>query len=314
MLKPLVIIVGPTAVGKTALGIELAKLWSGEIISGDSMQVYKEMDIGTAKPSFQERQGIPHHMIDILQPDEEFSVAIFQRMVEDMIAELYSKHKLPIIVGGTGLYIRSIIDHFDFTEFAVDWEYRNHLEAEAKSFGNEFIRQKLAQIDPKTAERLHPNDLRRIIRALEVYKHTGKSISEYQYADEVLPPKYNLLMVGLNMDRQLLYQRINLRIDKMIEEGLIEEVKDLIEKGYNKDLISMQAIGYKEIIRYLEGEVSFEEAVYILKRDTRHFAKRQLTWFRRDQRIQWYDVEKYENLTELANEIIQQKEGLLNLM
>lgn len=311
MLKPLVVLVGPTAIGKSELGIHIAKKIAGEIISGDSMQVYKEMDIGTAKITRSEMQGVPHHMLDILKLDEDFNVAIFKDMVEAKIAEIQQRGKIPIIVGGTGLYIRSIIDPYDFTPVPVDWEYRNYLQQIADEKGNQYIHQMLTEVDPKTASKLHPNDQRRVIRALEVFHFAKKPISEYQVVADSFSAKYNLAMFGLNMEREKLYQRINLRVDKMIAEGLVAEILSLLEKGYHKDLIAMQGLGYKEIINYLNGEYNLEQAIYLIKRNTRHFAKRQLTWFRRDNRIKWFNVENYQSLTEIAMEINQIIEGQL---
>ncbi|MHB8171104.1 MAG: tRNA (adenosine(37)-N6)-dimethylallyltransferase MiaA [Thermincolia bacterium] len=311
MLHPLIIIVGPTAVGKTAVSIEVAKIINGEIISGDSMQVYKNMDIGTAKPTMEERQGIPHHMIDILEPDEDYSVAAFQRMTEHLIPEIVGRGLLPILAGGTGLYVRSVTDHYNFTEFSVDHEYRNQLEQQAKEKGNQYLLDRLAQLDPPTAARLHVNDLRRIIRALEVYQFTGQSISSYQDAHQNPEPKYNLAMFGLTMDRQELYSRIDLRVDLMVEQGLVDEVGELLNRGYSPDLTGMQGLGYKEIIAYLQGQYDLDEAIRLIKRDTRHFAKRQLTWFKREQRIHWLKLEKEQNIAEIANEIKARLEGLL---
>jgi len=310
MLHPLIVIVGPTAVGKTALSIELAKMVNGEIISGDSMQVYKYMDIGTAKPTMKERQGIPHYMIDILEPDEEYSVAVFQDKVEELIPDIAGRNLMPILAGGTGLYVRAITDHYNFTDFSVDQEYRMHLEEEALVKGNQVLLDRLAAVDPVTAKRLHINDLRRIIRALEVYHFTGQPISSYQDAHLNPEPKYNLAMIGLNMERDKLYDRINRRVDLMVEQGLVEEVEGLLNRGYSSSLTSMQGLGYKEICAYLEGQYDFGEAIRLLKRNTRHFAKRQLTWFRRDQRIKWFNVENYHTISEIANEIKAQVGGL----
>lgn len=304
-LLPLIAIVGPTAVGKTALAIEVAKAVGGEIISGDSMQVYRQMDIGTAKPSMEERQGIPHHLIDIMDPDEEYSVALFQKMAEELIKDISARGKVPILAGGTGLYVRSVIDHYDFTDFAVNQDFRTSMQQEAESLGNEHLHQKLALVDPVSAEKLHPNDVKRIIRALEVYHYTGKPISSYHRIKETTDPKYNLFMIGLNMDRERLYQRINLRVEQMMEMGLVAEVQKLLDQGYSPELTSMRGLGYKEIVNYLRGDATLEEAVDELKQNTRHFAKRQLTWFRPEQRIQWKHVEGKHSLGEIAEEIIQ---------
>lgn len=308
-LLPLLVIVGPTAIGKTALAIEVAKVVGGEIISGDSMQVYRQMDIGTAKPSMEERQGITHHLIDIMDPDEDYSVAQFQKMGEALIKDITGRGKVPILAGGTGLYVRSIIDHYDFTEFQVDKEFRAGLQQEAERLGNEHLHGKLAEVDPVSAEKFHANDVKRIIRALEVYHYTGKPISSYHRVGETTAPKYNLLMIGLNMDRERLYQRINSRVDLMVEMGLVAEVQGLLNQGYGPELSSMRGLGYKEIVNYLKGEATLEEAIHDLKQNTRHFAKRQLTWFRPEQRIRWKYVEGNHSIAEIAQEIIQEMAG-----
>lgn len=311
---PLVIIVGPTAVGKTAVSIQLAKKIAGEIISGDSMQVYRFMNIGTAKPTDREKEGILHYMIDLLDPDEEFSVALFQDKVTGYIADILDRGKMPILVGGTGLYVRSVIDHYDFSPAGINQDLRHELFQQAETYGNPYLHKALREVDPATAERLHPNDIRRIIRALEVYRQTGRTISSFQYRDNELPPKYRLGYFGLTMDRTNLYRRIEQRVDQMVSGGLIEEVSSLVERGYSPDLTSMQGLGYKEITGYLQGQYSLDEAIELLKRNTRRFAKRQLTWFRRDSRIKWLTVENYHSSSELANEIASQVEGLLNLL
>lgn len=311
---PLVVIVGPTAVGKTAVSIQLAKKVTGEIISGDSMQVYRFMNIGTAKPTEQEKEGIPHYMIDLLDPDEEFSVALFQKKVTGYINDILNRGKMPVLVGGTGLYVRSVIDHYDFSPVGYDSDLRHELSQQAEINGNLFLHKKLQEVDPETAKRLHPNDIRRIIRALEVYKQTGRPISAFQYRDSDLPPKYRLSYFGLTMDRVSLYRRIEQRVDQMVAEGLIEEVRTLLNRGYAPQLTSMQGLGYKEIAGFLQGQYSLDEALELLKRNTRRFAKRQLTWFRRDSRIKWLTVENYYSSSEIANEIACQVEGLLDLL
>jgi len=312
--KPLFILVGPTAVGKTDVSIKLAKKLNGEIISADSMQVYKHMDIGTAKPTPQEMDGVKHHLIDELYPDEEFSVAVFRKMAGKIIDEILEQGKLPMVVGGTGLYVNSLTYSLDFTEAISDENYRNHLNELADTYGNSYIHDMLKEVDMESYERLHVNDRRRIIRALEVYKHTGKPISLYQRESKNRPIEYELCMVGLIMDRQKLYDRINQRVDKMIEKGLVDEVKNLLEMGYNKNLTSMQGLGYKEIISYLEGECSLEEAIYKLKQSTRHFAKRQLTWFRRENRIHWVNIDEMRDENETIENIIQYVGGKLSLV
>ncbi|WP_047154116.1 tRNA (adenosine(37)-N6)-dimethylallyltransferase MiaA [Aneurinibacillus tyrosinisolvens] len=281
-------IIGPTSVGKTALSLELAARFSGEIISGDSMQFYRGMDIGTAKASPEERAAIPHHLIDICDPDEEFTVADFQRRTAALISDMNSRQILPIIVGGTGLYIQSVLYGYRFSQAGEDEAYRASLSSLAETDGNEALHAKLSAVDPLTAARLHPNDVKRVIRALEIYHLTGKTMAEYQQRSEESP--YNLLLLGLTMDRALLYERINTRVDQMIEAGLIEEVEGLLRKGYDASLRSMQALGYKEIIAYLQGLTTKEAAVELVKKRTRNFAKRQLTWFRAMKDIVWFDV------------------------
>jgi tRNA dimethylallyltransferase len=281
-------IVGPTAVGKTALSLELARRFNGEIISGDSMQFYRGMDIGTAKATIAERAEVPHHMIDICDPDEDVTVADFQRVCKTLIAEINERGRLPMLVGGTGLYVQSVLYDYRFSQAGEDEVYRASLTIFAEEHGNEALHAKLREVDPVTAERLHPNDVKRVIRALEVHHMTGTPMSEYQARSEESP--YDLLLIGLTMERSQLYDRINRRVDQMITEGLIEEVKGLLDQGYTASLRSMQALGYKEIIAYLEGAMTREDAIELLKKRTRNFAKRQLTWFRAMKDIVWFDV------------------------
>jgi len=302
MNEKLIIIVGPTASGKSALGIKLAKALKGEIISGDSMQVYKYMDIGTAKVPPDEREGVPHHLIDILEPFENYSVALFQKEAKRLITAINQKGNIPIIVGGTGLYIRSIIDPYDFSDFSFDINYRKELEEIASQKGGDYLYKELYKIDPVAASKVHPNDLRRMIRALEVYKHTGKPLSYFWERGREKKPAYSFLYYGLTLDRELLYQRINERVDNMISKGLVDEVKNLLKMGF-RESTAMQAIGYKEIVWYLEGKITLDEAIYLIKRESRHYAKRQFTWFRRDPRIKWYDSGK-NSLEKITEEII----------
>ncbi|SJZ60323.1 tRNA (adenosine(37)-N6)-dimethylallyltransferase MiaA [Selenihalanaerobacter shriftii] len=306
MNEPLVAIIGPTAVGKTELSLELAKRLNTEIISGDSMQVYKEMDIGTAKPTPEERQGIPHHMIDILSPDEDFSVAEFQERVDKIIPEIIERDKLPMLVGGTGLYIKALIQGFIFPDMESDWDLRERLEADANEHGTEYVHDKLKEIDSILADKLHPNDLRRVIRGIEVYKQTGQTSTYFKKKAKERPPRYRAVKIGLRRDREELYDRINRRVDLMVEQGLVEEVKKLYNAGYDESLTAMQGLGYKEIIGYLEGEYDLNEAIRLIKRDTRHFAKRQLTWFRKDEEINWFDVDRLE-----FSEVIKRAEQLI---
>lgn len=302
-LGKVIVLVGPTASGKTKLSIELAKELNGEIVSADSMQIYKLMDIGTAKPDKEEMSGIKHYLIDEVYPDEEFSVARFQKLALKYIDEILEKGKLPIVVGGTGLYINSLIYNINFSETVTDWTLREQLKKEAEEKGNEYIYNKLKDIDPKAAEKIHKNDIRRIIRAIEVFKHTKKPISYHQQMSRKVPPKHDFIVFGLRMDRNKLYERINKRVDKMLEKGLVDEVRNLVKLGYDKNTIAMQGLGYKEIIYFLRGLLSFEEAVNLLKRDTRRYAKRQITWFKRIDNIQWIDVDKGNPLPKLLKNI-----------
>ncbi|HPT77927.1 MAG TPA: tRNA (adenosine(37)-N6)-dimethylallyltransferase MiaA [Candidatus Atribacteria bacterium] len=297
---PLVIITGPTAVGKTDLAIRTALELNSEIVSADSMQIYRYMNIGTAKPSLEERQGIAHHMIDIVDPDEEYSVARYQVEARETIEQIYRKGKIPILTGGTGLYINSVIMPMDFTEAAEDPQYREELRLLAAEKGNEYVHQMLVNIDPETAAKLHPNDIRRVIRALEVFYLTGRRMSDYRQDFANMESQYDIVYLGLNMNRDDLYERINKRVDKMIDSGLLDEVRNLMEMGYTKNLISMQGLGYKEMIRYLEGQCTLDESIEVLKRDTRRYAKRQLTWFRRDKRIEWLDLDNLTNRDRLC--------------
>lgn len=293
MKRPLIILTGPTAVGKTKASIELAKALNGEIISADSMQVYKYMDIGSAKIRPEEMNGIKHYLVDELEPDEEFHVVRFQQMAKQAMEEIYAKNKIPIVVGGTGFYIQALLYDIDFTESNEDTAYRKGLEELAKEKGAEYLHGMLEEVDAKAAESIHANNVKRVIRALEFYHQTGARISEHNEQERAKRSPYDFCYFVLTDKRENLYKNINLRVDKMLEEGLVEEVKGLKEKGYTRDMVSMQGLGYKEILDYLNGLCSLEEAVYVLKRDTRHFAKRQLTWFRREQDVIWIDKEYY---------------------
>lgn len=291
--KPLIILTGPTAVGKTALSVKLAKVINGSIISADSMQVYRGMDIGSAKVTKEEMGGIKHYLIDVLEPDEEFHVVRFQQMAKEAMAEIYQEGKIPILTGGTGFYIQSVLYNIDFTSQQEDTAYRERLEQLAKEQGNEALHAMLQEVDPVSAEKIHANNVKRVIRALEFYEKTGMPISEHNEKEAAKESPYTFCYFVLNDDRQRLYDRIELRIDQMLEQGLVDEVRKLKEKGYHKEMVSMQGLGYKEILAWLDGEISYEEAVYILKRDTRHFAKRQLTWFRREKDVIWVDKDKF---------------------
>lgn len=285
--QKVLVVIGPTAVGKTKLSIQLAKRYNGEIISGDSMQVYKTLDIGTAKITKEEMDGVVHHLIDIKEPTEEFSVAEFQKLVREKIEEITSRGKLPIIVGGTGLYIQAVLQDYQFAESEKDMELRASLEQLAAEIGGEQLHQKLAELDPKTAETIHPNNTRRVIRALEVYYTTDQTVSEIQ-SKQNQEEWYNSLIIGLTMDRELLYSRINQRVDLMMEQGLLEEVKGLFDQQIYSQAV--RGIGYKEIYDYLEGKATLEEAVEQVKQNSRRYAKRQLTWFRNKMDVKWFDL------------------------
>lgn len=288
MKKKVIAIIGPTAVGKTKMSIELAKALDGEIISGDSMQIYRGMDIGTAKVTEEEMQGIPHYLIDIKDPLEEFSVAEFQGRAANLIDEISGKGKTPIIAGGTGLYIQSILYNYNFSVAESNPEYRLFLEKRIETEGIDGVYNELRMIDPESCDRIHPNNVRRVIRALEVYHETGLTMTEYLQEQEYEAP-YDHQIIGLTMERSLLYERINKRVDMMVNQGLIKEVKALYETGI-KDCQSIQAIGYKELYDYFNGKVSKEEAIELLKRNSRRYAKRQLTWFRNKMDVEWFDM------------------------
>ena len=288
-LKPLVILVGPTAVGKTAASIGLAKALNGEIISGDSMQIFRGLDIGTAKITKEEMQGVPHHLIDIKEPWETFSVAEFKRLADEAIADIHARGKLPIIVGGTGFYINSVLYEYHFGEADTDEAYRAELEQYAETYGNDALWNILQEKDPDSAAKLHSNDTKRVIRALEVLHVTGIPASKRQSTVDKQTMRYNAVYIALNMPREVLYDRINRRVDIMIQDGLEAEVRTALANGTEQDALSMTSIGYRQMIQYFNEEISFDRAVELIKRDTRHFAKRQLTWFRHDPNIQWVD-------------------------
>ena len=289
MKKPLIIITGPTASGKTALSVELAKKVGGEIISADSMQVYRHMDIGSAKVTKEEMDGVRHHLIDVLDPWDEFNVVVFQRLAKQAMEEIYAAGHIPIIAGGTGFYIQALVNDIDFTENDSDAGYREELECLAAEKGASCLHDMLKEVDPESAETIHENNVKRVIRALEFYKKTGTKISEHNEAERQKESPYNFAYYVLNMDRERLYQRIDLRVDLMMKNGLLAEVEKLKEMGCTRDMVSMQGLGYKEILDALDGTISLDEAVYIIKRDTRHFAKRQLTWFKREKEVTWVD-------------------------
>lgn len=293
-MKPkLIILTGPTAVGKSELSVKLAQKIGAEIISADSMQVYRHMDIGTAKITKEQMQGVPHYLIDEFEPDEEFNIVIFQKRAKECMKQIYQKGKIPMIVGGTGFYIQSILYDIDFEETSQDTTYRRELEALAVKKGAEALHEMLRLVDEQAAEEIHANNIKRVIRALEYHKLTGQSISEHNHNERAKEAPYDFSYFVLNDERAKLYAQIDARVDEMMQEGLVQEVQDLRERGYTKDMVSMQGLGYKEILSYLNGECSLEDAVYILKRDTRHFAKRQLTWFRRERNVTWIDKKEF---------------------
>ena len=294
-MKPLIILTGPTAVGKTALSIGLAKAVDGEIISADSMQVYRKMNIGTAKIEPSEMQGVRHHLIDILDPGEEFNVVLFKRYALEAMEDIYSRGKIPVIVGGTGFYIQALLYDIDFEDNDNDMSYREELQRLTAEKGNSYIHDMLSKVDPESAEKIHENNVKRVIRALEFYRKTGMKISEHNETEAQKESPYNFEYFVLNDDRSKLYDRIDRRIDIMLEQGLEAEVRQLVSEGYSRDLVSMQGLGYKEIIDYIQGRCSFDEAVYTLKRDTRHFAKRQITWFKREKQVTWVNKNEYDS-------------------
>ena len=314
MKRPLIILTGPTAVGKTKASIGLAKAIGGEIISADSMQVYKKMDIGSAKISTQEMDGVPHHLIDVLEPDEEFHVVRFKEMAVEAMKKIYANGHVPIVVGGTGFYIQALLYDIDFTENDGDTSFRSEMETFANENGAEALHEKLKEVDPVSADTIHANNVKRVIRALEFYHQTGKRISEHNEEERQKESPYAFKYFVLNDERANLYDRINQRVDLMVKNGLVEEVQSLKNKGYTKTMVSMQGLGYKEILDYLDGDITLEEAVYRIKRDTRHFAKRQITWFKREKEVSWINKQDFGYDEELIlKEMISQMEGVLCL-
>ncbi|WP_291580251.1 tRNA (adenosine(37)-N6)-dimethylallyltransferase MiaA [Clostridium sp. UBA6640] len=299
-MKDLFIVAGPTAVGKTEISIKLAKTLNGEIISCDSMQIYKEMDIGSAKITKEEMKGIEHYLVDIINPSEEFSVAQFKEHAEDAIHKIYDKNKLPMVVGGTGLYINSLIYNYSFGDTSKDEKYREYLSSLAEQNGKDYVHNMLKEIDEDSFQKLYPNDLKRVIRALEIYKTTGKTMSEYLVEQNIYDIPYNVYYYVLTMNREKLYERINKRVDIMMEKGLLEEVIALKNKGYTEDMQSMKGIGYKELLYHLKDEISLEKSIDMIKQFSRNYAKRQLTWFRKDPRVVWIDKDRFNDDDEVA--------------
>lgn len=311
MKRPLIIIGGPTACGKTGFSIKLAKEIGGEVISADSMQVYRYMDIGTAKVTPEEADGVPHYLIDEFDPDEEYNVMLFQQKAKGYMEEIWAKGKIPIVVGGTGFYINALLYDNEFTETDGDASFREACYKQAQEEGPEGLYEQLKEIDPVYAENVHANNVKRVTRALEYHHLTGQKFSEHNAEQKEKETPYHAAVIILTMDREKLYERIELRIDLMMEQGLLAEVKDLLDRGYTPDLVSMQGIGYKEFVPYFNGECTLEEAVTQLKTNTRRFAKRQLTWFRRQIDGLWVDMSESTGEEAMANVLAYLKEGKL---
>lgn len=303
--RPLIILTGPTAVGKTALSIGLAKAVDGEIISADSIQVYRKMNIGTAKIQQSEMQGVRHHLIDILDPGEDFNVVLFKKYALEAMKDIYSREKIPVVVGGTGFYIQALLYDINFEDNDNDMSYREELQTLAAEHGNSYIHDMLAGVDPESAEKIHENNVKRVIRALEFYKKTGMKISKHNEAESQKESPYNFEYFVLNDDRQKLYDRIDRRIDIMLADGLLDEVRSLVDEGYSRDLVSMQGLGYKEMIDYIQERYTLDEAVYTLKRDTRHFAKRQVTWFKREKQVTWVNKNEFDSEADILSFMIE---------
>ncbi len=295
MGRPLIILTGPTASGKTDISVKLAKAINGEIISADSIQVYKYMDIGSAKVSEEEMDGVRHYLIDELYPDEEFNIFYFKKKATEYVEDILNRGKMPIICGGTGFYIQALLYDIDFKEEIDDGSVRKELELLYEEKGEDYLFDILKGVDPESAMVIHKNNVKRVIRAIEYYRLNGEKISVHNEREKQKESPYDFKYYCLNMDREKLYDRINLRVDNMINNGLVEEVKSLLDRGYSRNLVSMQGIGYKEIVSYLMGEISLDEAIYIIKRDTRHFAKRQLTWFKREENVTMINYNDFDN-------------------
>ena len=289
--QKIIVICGPTGIGKTSAAIRLAQEFSGEIVSADSMQVYREMDIGTAKPSTEEQQQVAHHLVNVVSPDEPFDAAVFSQMADTVINDLAGRNLLPFVVGGTGLYIKALVHGLSRARPA-DETVLNRLKEEANRRGSEVLHQRLAACDPQAAERIHPNDAFRITRALEIFESTGQPITRYHEEHQFADRKYRALKICLTADREILYERIDRRVDIMLQQGLLGEVENLLKKGYRRDLKSMQSLGYRHMAEYLAGETTWEEAVRTMKRDTRRYAKRQITWFKADPEINWFEKDQ----------------------
>lgn len=302
--KPLIILAGPTAVGKTALSVALAKRINGAVISADSMQVYKHMDIGSAKITKEEMQGIKHYLIDELMPDEEFHIVRFKEMAKAALEEIYANGQIPIVAGGTGFYIQALLYDIDFSKEEKQTKYREELDIYAKTYGAHALHEKLKDIDPISYETIHENNVKRVIRALEYYEQNKEPISKHNETERQKESPYNFAYFALTNERTVLYERIEKRVDLMLEQGLLEEVRKLKEMGYHRNMVAMQGLGYKEILDYLDKKCTLEEAIYIVKRETRHFAKRQLTWLNREREVLWFDKSKYKTEDAILDEML----------
>ena len=309
---PLIILTGPTAVGKTDLSIKIAKDLDAEIISADSMQIYEYMDVGSAKVTKEEMDGIHHYMIDEVKPDFKFSVSEFQLRADKYIDEIIEKNKLPLVTGGTGLYLNSLIYNMDFAKSDANNELRESLRLELEEHGIDYMHEKLRSLDEESANRIHKNNTKRVIRALEVCL-SGEKMNDFS-RDLKFNDKYEPIIIVLNRDREVLYERINKRVDIMLEKGLIDEVKNLLNMGYSKDLVSMQGIGYKEIIKYLDGEYTYDEAIEVIKRDSRRYAKRQITWFKRYESAKWFNLDEYNDFNILEKDVLTYIENKIKLV
>jgi len=302
--REVIVIVGPTCSGKTNLSLKLSQLIPSEIISADSRQIYKHLDIGTAKPSKNQLKKATHHLIDILDPSENYDASLFEKDAEKIIDEIFKKNKTPIIVGGSGLYIKALIDGI-FGTVDKDEEYRKELHQKRKEYGNELLYKELKKVDPESAAKMLPQNWKRVMRALEVYHTTGEPIwKHHQKQSSSTENKYKFKQFGLNWDRKILYENIDKRVGEMIENGFVDEVKNILFEGYDKNLNSLNTVGYKEIIQHLDGKISLERAIELIKRNTRHYAKRQMTWFRKDKRIYWFDVNELTELDQFAEQIV----------
>jgi tRNA dimethylallyltransferase len=308
-LIPLFVLVGPTAVGKTEISTALCNKLGGEVVSADSVQVYRYLDIGSAKPVLEERQGVPHHLIDVVDPAVNFTVFDYQNMARQAIADIHKRGKLPLLTGGTGLYVKAVIDEYNFRSGKVNPLIRERLEEILELKGKEYLYRFLQQIDPVTAQKVHPNDIRRMMRAFEFFYLTGEPISSQRELTEKKRSRYNLTMIGLTTKRSILYERINKRVDLMIKQGLLEEVRRLLEKGYGSDLKSLQSLGYSHMIKYLQRKWDWDNTIINFKRDTRHYAKRQLTWFRADNRIIWFEMDERRNIDPILESIYSRIKG-----